>query len=197
MKKNYNINPNPLDATKWYLNKLKEELSLIKPRAEKLAKEDLFLSDAFITRQTTDIIDLCIKNVQSLIDWEKNKFKKIIYFQKDLNNDTPSTIEHVITRKHLKHKIYNLYKSNNLTDKEIVKAFLSPVALINKIHTVTLNKKIEIDDNYPFKRYKKITCDIVTFENTLINKDTWTMQDHWSLLRKEDEFKSILKEFGI
>lgn len=204
----------PVIATKWYIQKLIEEV----PMAERRAKQiGINLPQDFVRRQTTDIIADCIRRVQCLFSWEKNSYTGILYREKHFNqliNETlennkalntlkskvgeKSTIEHVIPVAHFKDKIYNLTMQNRLAESkiEITKAFLSPVALIDKFHTHKDNEKRLKDsyyeEKYPFRRYISSGINIVTHDGQEIDNESWTIEDHWNLLRRTYPFSQML-----
>lgn len=212
---------NPVIATKWYLKKLIQELPLVKQRAEEL--KDLNLPPDFIRRQSTDIIADCIRRVQALYSWEKNSYTGIVYREEHFNDEVNnvlrngqtltslkktvgqnSTVEHVITVSHFKDKIFNLYTQGKLDESriEIVKAFLSPVALIDKKHTNkdnenNVNKGFLIEETYPFRRYLNSGIKIITHDGEKVDNNTWTIENHWNLLRRTEYFKDILKSFNL
>lgn len=211
----------PIIATYWYLEKMIQEVPLVEPRAKSIGK--FSFPDDFIKRQTTDIIDKCIRGVQALYSWEKNSFTGIVYreecFNDEVNNvlkngnpltsikktvGQNSTVEHVITVSHFKDKFFNLYKQGNLEQSkiEIVKSFLSPVALINKHHTNkdnenNVNKGFQIEEKYPFKRYINSGIKIITHDGQIVDNNTWTLEDHWKLLRRTEYFKDIMENFNL
>lgn len=211
---------NPVIATHWYLEKILLELPLINQRVKKSNFFDLPFD--FIKRQTTDIIADSLRRVQCLYSWEKNSYTGIVYrefhfneiINQVLENNLPlnnlkskvgehSTVEHVIPVSVFKNQIFEFYKKGKLEEsaKEIVKAFLSPVALISKVHT-NKNNPLKIKDSdydliYPFKRYCNSGIKIYTHKGFEIDKENWTINDHWELLRNTEYFKQIMTEFKI
>ncbi|MFN8578252.1 MAG: hypothetical protein U0354_15550 [Candidatus Sericytochromatia bacterium] len=204
----------PLIATKWYVKKLIEEV----PLAEKRSKEiGINLPIEFVTRQTTDIIADCIRRVQCLYSWEKNSYTGILYreesFNEIINNvlDTKSslsslknkvgersTVEHVIPVAHFKDKLFNLNKENRLNEIDIIKSFLSPVALIDKFHTNKENnerlKNSYYEEKYPFRRYINSGIKIFTHDGYLVDNQNWTIEDHWDLLKRTEYFNLIMQD---
>ncbi len=205
----------PLIATYWYLEKMLQEVPLPTIRKSKL--ENFVLPDDFIRRQTTDTIADCIRRVQSLYSWEKNSYTGIVYRENCFNNEInhvldnsfslsnlkknvseKSTVEHVIPVAYFKDRIFNFYKIGDLekAKQEIIKAFLSPVALIDKIHTNKDNqnkiKDSDFDENYPFKRYEKAGIKIVTHDGKNIDS-SWSINDHWDFMSRTSNFSEILK----
>jgi len=212
---------NPLIATHWYLEKMIQEIPLVAPRAKTL--NTYSFPNGFVRRQTTDIISDCIRRVQAMYSWEKNSYTGIVYREENFNDEVNlvlkngntltslkktvgqnSTVEHVITVSHFKDKIFNLYTQGKLDESriEIVKAFLSPVALIDKKHTNkdnenNVNKGFLIEEIYPFKRYLNSGIKIVTHDGEIVDNNTWAIENHWDLLRRTEYFKDILKSFNL
>lgn len=211
----------PLIATHWYLEKMIEEIPLVSPRAKKL--NSFSFPDDFVKRQTTDIIADCIRRLQALYSWEKNSYTGIVYREESFNDEVNnalekghtisslkknigqnSTVEHVVTVSHFKSKIFNLYKNDKLEESklEIVKAFLGPVALIDKRHTHkdnenNVNKGFLIEELYPFKRYINSGINVVTHDGQKVDNNTWTIEYHWNLLKRTEYFKDIIKSFNL
>ena len=200
-----------LIATKRYIEKMIQELSLVSKRKNKF-KDDI--PQDFIKRESTTIIANNIHAIQSLYQWEKNKLAWIIYMEECYYNSktqkekkVDSTIEHVIPIAHFKEVIFLFLNNWNIetkeAEKEIIKAFLSPVALIQKEHINSNNpqkvKDVKKNQNpyLPFKRYNDSWINIMTFEGNLIDKDSWSLQDHRKLMKKKNDFNEIIEEFNI
>lgn len=200
----------PLIATKWYLDKMKQELTLVQKRAVWIKGFDF--PTGFLKRHIEDMIASCIRNVQYLYFRNKSCQRMIYREECFLNNGIcrKSTaygkvyVEHVIPVAHSQKIISALIKNWQMDDcelnKTIVKAFLSPVALILKESESKIEKAQRNSNdtpNIPFKRYNNTWINIFTCEWKRIDNNHWSIEDHRALLRRMPDFKEIMEEFGI
>ncbi|MEI7919172.1 MAG: hypothetical protein WCH65_03005 [bacterium] len=115
-------------------------------------------------------------------------------------------IEHVIPKADFHHHIFEIIENNPSSlelMRETVKAFLSPVAMINRRH-IKKNNPLKIkhishneDIQHPFKRYNDAGIKIFTYRGQPVDNDTRSIDNHWELLRGVPEFKEIMDAFGI
>jgi len=104
-----------------------------------------------------------------------------------------TTVEHVIPVALLRD---NLLK-NGLKEKDVAKALLSPVALITKASENGLRKTVKSNNSeFPFQRHVSCGIHVVTHTNIKVH-ESWSMTDHWNLLRDIPEFNEIFEFYEI
>lgn len=207
-----NTKVSPLNAAKWHIESLKDELVSLDNRAKRVPE---FPIDK-VARSKRDAIDRCIR-AQYYFGWTKGSitnFLGILYRQvlfqqtieafitkpspsirakmKEVNK--ASTIEHVTPVASLRDQ---LLKNSKLSDKDIAESLLSPVALLTKDVEKSIEEvSITSDLSHSFRRYTKYGIQIVAHNNTPVSAN-WSIKDHWNLVAQTPQYKEIMDYYGI